>query len=85
MSSSVTPNIKDPKGHITNTANYRPIAVSPVISKLFEFVLLNRIVPYLNLSSSQFGYSEGVVLDTCNYTMKENSLRLDKVGSNSLV
>ena len=72
MSSSLTPTIKDPKGDITSTANYRPIAVSSIISKLFEFVLLNRIVPHLNLSSNQFGYCEGVGLNTCVYTMKEH-------------
>ena len=85
MSSSLTPTIKDPKGDITSTANYRPIAVSSIISKLFEFVLVNRIVPHLNLSSNQFGYCEGVGLDTCVYIVKEHLLRLDKLGSNPLV
>ena len=85
MLTSISPIVKDNKGDITNKANYRPICISSTVSKLFEFILLARIKPYINISENQFGFREGVGIDTCIYSLKESIIRLDNLGTNSFV
>ena len=46
-----------------NIANYRPLSILPVISKVYEKVFCNRLSDYLStnniLSSSKFGFRSG--------------------------
>lgn len=59
--SQITPIHK--KGEFNNTDSYRPISIIPVISKIFEVVLKNRLLEYFErnnlLTSAQFGYRQG--------------------------
>lgn len=52
------------KGDIDDPTNYRPISLLPVLSKIFEKLLLKQLVTYLHvnniLSSKQFGFSKGL-------------------------
>lgn len=51
------------KGETTNLKNYRPISVLPSISKIFETVMCNRLVSYLEknnfLDQEQHGFRKG--------------------------
>lgn len=51
------------KGDSDNVENYRPIAILPVFSKIFESALTTRLARYLDknniLSQHQFGFREG--------------------------
>lgn len=51
------------KGNKNDVNNYRPIAITPVISKIFEIILSKRLLEFLNqnnlLNSSQFGFRSG--------------------------
>jgi hypothetical protein len=55
-------------GDKTDKNNYRPIAISPIDSKIFESVLLDRIEKHLSnndiLCKFQFGYSKGSNCET---------------------
>ena len=42
-------------GNISESHNYRPIALATIISKLFEFVLLLECEDYLSTCSNQLG------------------------------
>ena len=47
--------LKDKNGDITSTDMYRPITLTPVISKLFESVLLQLYGDFLTSDNLQFG------------------------------
>jgi len=47
----IIPILKDKRGDLTSLDNYRPITLSPVISKIFESVLLIKYGDYLMIGS----------------------------------
>jgi retron-type reverse transcriptase len=56
----IMPIIKDKRGDATSSTNYRPITISSVISKTFEYFLLNLISPYLLADTLQFGFKRAM-------------------------
>ena len=56
LSGVIVPLVKDQDGDCTDTANYRGITLSPVISFLFEHALLKKFAKWLNSSDMQYGY-----------------------------
>jgi exonuclease III len=56
----IIPLLKDKLGKINDLGNYRGITLIPVISKLFELVLLEICKPYLCTDDLQFGFKERV-------------------------
>lgn len=51
-------------GSKTNISNYRPISILPVFSKIFEIIMKNFLMNYLNkrriLNNRQFGFRPGL-------------------------
>ena len=47
IKSVLVPVVKNKTRSITDKSNYRPIAISTVLSKVFEFVLFGKMEPYL--------------------------------------
>ena len=60
---------KDP----AESKNFRPIAIAPSSSKIFEVVLLNRLEDSnaLRTSDTQFGFKKHNSTETCLFAMKE--------------
>jgi len=56
--SIIIPLVKDTSGDVTKTSNYRGIALSPIISKVFESCLLNIFNEQLQSSNLQFGFKK---------------------------
>ena len=54
------PLIKDKTGNINNMDNYRAITLSPVISELFQMVILDISNDFLATDSLQFGFKDKV-------------------------
>ena len=52
---------KDP----SNSDSYRPIALAPTLSKLFEWCILIEHKPAFATSSLQFGFKQGLSTDLC--------------------
>ena len=48
--------IKTKKGDFTDKEKYLPLAISCIVSKLFEFVILNRYNTLLKSRANQFGF-----------------------------
>ena len=61
-----------PKGNkdASNSANYRPIALSSSISKVLERVILSLYGPYFATSAFQFGFKPGHSTTLCSATVK---------------
>ena len=71
MLSTVVPLIKNKSGDLTSKDNYRPIAINSILSKMFEFIILNRYSTLLETSHNQFGFKSKSSTDLCIYTMKQ--------------
>ena len=66
-----TTSVKNKCGNISESCNYRPIALATIISKLFESVLLLKCEDSLSTCSNQFGFKKGHSTDLCIYALKE--------------
>lgn len=62
---------KDERGDLTNSANYRGIALSSALGKLLEHVLLAKCKNELLSYNNQFAYNQGHGTTLCSYVMKE--------------
>ena len=51
--------------------NYRPIAVNSVLSKILEYVILNRYDNWLYTTDNQFGFKNKLSTDMCIFTFKQ--------------
>jgi len=62
----IIPLVKNTDGDITSSENYRGITLSPVISKLFELVLMEMAGAKLTSSPLQFGFKAN---SSCNHAI----------------
>ena len=71
MDTILTPIVKDKKGNITDSDNYRPVAIACVSSKMFELLLLSRCSDSINTTPNQFGFKAKLGADLCVYSFKQ--------------
>ena len=75
LDSVIVPLVKNRNGDLSDKNNYRPIALSSVISKVFENVILYRLEEYMSTffwtTNNQFGYKAGHSTDLCVYALIE--------------
>ena len=62
----VIPVVKDRLGDICSANNYRPITLSPVISKIFECCLLHKYEHFLYSDELQFGFKKN---SSCSHAL----------------
>ena len=67
----LVPIIKDKTGNVSSIANYRPIALTSVLSKVFETALLSKLESVFETPDYQFGFKSHHSTDLCIYTLKE--------------
>ena len=67
----IVPLIKNRNGDISSKNNYRPIAISCIISKIFERIILYRCQNCLDVSDNQFAFRKGLSTETCIYVLKQ--------------
>ena len=63
--------VKNKAGDLSDSNNYRPIAIATITSKLLESVLLLKCSDYLTTCVNQFGFKASHVTDMCIYTLKK--------------
>ena len=71
MDSVVLPIVKNKCGNLSDSNNYRPVAISNVCSKIFEHVILYLCEDYLWTADNQFGFKTGLGTDMCIYALRE--------------
>jgi exonuclease III len=71
MDTCITPIIKDKKGLVTSSDNYRPIAITSVASKILELVLLEKMKTQLETIDNQFGFKKNSGTDMCVFTLQQ--------------
>ncbi len=74
METIIVPIIKNKKGSITDKDNYRPIAITSVVSKILELLLLDRLQFQLETSSNQFGFKSKHGTNVCVYSQANNGI-----------
>ncbi len=71
MDTVIVPVVKDTKGDVSSKDNYRPIAITSVLSKIIEILILNRYETLLCTSDNQFGFKNNGSTDMCVFTLKQ--------------
>jgi len=76
------PVIKDQLGDHSLTSNYRPITVGPVISKLFEYCILNKFEHLFHTDPLQFGFKKNSSCSRAIFVLSQTTDYFLKHGSN---
>jgi len=71
MNTCIISIVKDKKGNLSDKDNYRPIALTNVISKVLELYILDRYSSYFNTGCNQFGFKKDHATDLCVFILKE--------------
>ena len=70
LNTIIVPIVKNANGNLQDSRNYRPIALTSVISKLLEHFILSRIETFLHTTHKQFGFKAQHSLDMCAFFAK---------------
>ena len=81
LDSVLTPIIKSRNGDVTSKNNYRPVAVSTVLSKLFKRFVLSKVEHHLITRCNQFGFKSGHSTDMCVFLLKQIAGHYNECGS----
>ena len=79
--STLVPIIKDKLGDITSSNNYRYIAISSLVMKIFDLVILSTFSEYLQLDDLQFSYQSEVSTSMCTWLAVESIAHFLRNGS----
>jgi hypothetical protein len=71
MKTLIVPVVKDKHGDVTDKDNYRPIALTTIVSKVFESLLFQVMEDKLFTSDNQFGFKTGHSTDMCIFAFKQ--------------
>ena len=71
IKTTIVPVVKNKSGNLSDSNNYRPIALATIVSKILESVLLIKWGEYLTSCDNQFGFKSSHSTDLCIYTLKE--------------
>ena len=82
MISTLVPLVKDKLGDITASDNYRSIAISSLILKVFDYVILDIYGDKLTTDELQFGYQDNTSTSMCTWLVVETVEHYLRQGSN---
>ena len=77
----IVPLLKDKSGNVNDLGNYRGITLIPVISKLFELVILEICKPCFQTDDLQFGFKEGLGCSNAIMVLNETVKHFTSKGS----
>ena len=68
---SLVPLVKDKLGDLSNSDNYRAIAISSIFLKIFDWVVILLYGDQISTSDLQFGFQEKSSTTMCTCLLKE--------------
>jgi len=71
METIIIPIIKNKNGLVMDKDNYRHVAVTSVVSKIIELILLDRLHDKLGTVCNQFGFKSKHGTDMCVFSLKQ--------------
>ena len=78
--STLTPIIKDKLGDTTTSSNYRSIAISSLIMKIYDLVIISVYNKYLHLYDLQYSYQPNVSTSMCTWMAVETIFYFHRNG-----
>ena len=63
----IVPIVKNKCGNLSDSNNYRPIALATIMPKLFESAILLKCEMFPDTCPNQFGFRKGHSTDMCIY------------------
>ena len=69
MKTVIIPLVKNKSSDMSNVNNYRPIAIVTVASKIFEIILLDLLIPYMDTANNKFGFKKGHSTEHCMFAL----------------
>ena len=75
------PKPKDFVSKALDVDDFRGIAISPVISKLFEYCIIEKFNEFLSTDERQFGFKKGIGCSHAIYTIRTITEQLTKGGN----
>ena len=79
---TLVPLIKDKLGSLNSSKNYRTIAISSLILKLLDWIILILFGSRLGIDDLQFAYQPGVSANMCTWTVIETASYFLRNGGN---
>ena len=70
MNSVIVPLVKCKSGDLTDVNNYRAIAISTAISKIFEHIIYSHLIASADCERFQFGFKSGRSTSLCTSVFK---------------
>lgn len=71
MDTLLVPLVKDKRGNLSLSDNYRPLAITCIASKVLELLILGRYEDMLKTTDNQFGFKSKHSTDLCVFTLKQ--------------
>ena len=77
----LVPLVKNKMGDLTDSNNYRSIAISSLVMKLYDLVIINQFKEFLYFDDLQFGYQPEVSTTMCTWLATETISYFIRNGS----
>ena len=71
METVIIPIVKSRKGDISSMENYTPIAITTIISKVIELLILDKYSSLLSTHDNQFGFKSNHGTDLCIFALQQ--------------
>ncbi len=68
---NIRPIVKDKKGNLTDSSNYRPVMQSSCLLKIIEIHILDTIAEKVSISEHQYGFRRGTSTSDACFILKE--------------
>jgi len=81
LNTTIVPICKNKNGNMSDTSNYRPVAVATVVLKLLEYFILSNISAFLGTTDNQVGFNAGHRTDQCTFLLKQTASYFVSHGS----